>query len=93
MTDLDSGLNKESPSIKRLIQGYFADVHPYWPILHAPTFDTANASHILLASMVVLASWLEGELDHTNLAPLVFEAVTATLLVRNFIPCGLIANN
>ena len=43
--------------------------------------------------MVVLASWLEGELDHMKLAPLVFNAVTATLLVRKRFPCGLIEHD
>ena len=79
--DLHSCLNKESLATKRLIQVYFAEIHPYWPILHAPTFDTANASHVLLGSMIMLASWLEGEPDHMKLAPLVFDAVIATLLV------------
>ncbi|KAK3169090.1 hypothetical protein OEA41_005538 [Lepraria neglecta] len=81
VTDLHSCLNEESLATKRLIQVYFAETHPYWPILHAPTFDIANASHVLLGSMIVLASWLEGEPDHMKLAPLVFDAVTATLLV------------
>ena len=81
VTDQHSCLNKESLATKRLIQVYFAEIHPYWPILHAPTFDTANASHVLLGSMIVLASWLEGEPDHMKLAPLVFDAVIATLRV------------
>ena len=89
-TDLHSCLNRESLATKRLIQVYFAEIHPYWPVLHAPTFNTANAPDVLLGSMIVLASWLEGELDHMKLAPLVFDAVTTTLLVRNCFPCGLI---
>jgi Fungal specific transcription factor domain len=92
-TGLHGSLNKESMATKRLIQVYFAEVHPYWPILHAPTFDTANASHVLVGSMIVLASWLEGEPDHMKVAPLVFDAVTATLLVRDCFPCGLIEND
>lgn len=82
-TDLHSCLSRESLATKRLIQLYFAEIHPYWPILHAPTFNTANASDVLLGSVIVLASWLEGELDHMKLAPLVFDAVTATLLESN----------
>ena len=81
--DLYSCLDRASPVTKRLIQVYFSEIHPFWPILHAPTFDTceASASHVLLGSMIMLASWLEGEQDHTMLAPLVFDAVTSTLLV------------
>ncbi len=93
VTDLQACLNKESLATKRLVQVYFAEIHLYWPILHAPTFDTANASHVLLGSMIVLASWLEGELDHMKLAPLVFDAVTATLLVRHYFSCGLIEDD
>lgn len=90
VTDLHSCLNDESLTIKRLIQVYFAEIHPYWPLLHAPTFDTANASRVLLGSMVMLASWLKGELDHMSFAPLVFDAVTATLLVQDCFPYALV---
>lgn len=81
--DLYSYLHKESPETERLLQLYFSEVHPYWPILHAPTFNTcgASASYVLLGSMLLLASWLEGGHDHAKLAALVFDAVTATILV------------
>ena len=91
LPDLRSYLNQESLGAGRRVQIYFAEFHPSWPILHAPTFDIENVSQPLLASMVMLASWLEGRQDHMNLAPLVFDAVTATLMVRNCLPCGLIA--
>ena len=91
LPDLRSYLNQESLGAGRHVQTYFADFHPSWPILHAPSFDIENVSHLLLGSMVMLASWLEGRQDHMNLAPLVFDAVTATLLVRKCLPCGLIA--
>lgn len=81
VTDLHSCINKDSLATKRLVQVYFAEIHPYWPILHAPTFETANASHVLLGSMILLAGRLKGELNHMKLAPLVFDAVTATLQV------------
>ena len=92
MTALDSWLNTESLATKRLVQVYFTQIHPYWPILHASTFDPANASSVLLGSVIMLASWLAGELDHMKLAPHVFNAVTATLLVRNYFPSGPIGN-
>lgn len=80
VTNLQSVLNNGSLATKSLIQLYFVEMHPYWPLLHAPTFDVANTSHLLLGSMVVLSSWLNRELDHMKLAPLVFDAVTAALL-------------
>lgn len=87
--DLHSYLNQESLGTGRLVQTYFADFHPYWPILHAPSFDIGNTSHLLLGSVVLLASWLEGRHDHRKIAPLVFDAITATLLVRNCLTLGL----
>ena len=85
VTDLYSYFDKESEASKRSIQVYFAEIHPYWPLLHAPTFDTAPnpASCVLLGSMILLASWLEGEPTHIKLAPLVFDAVKAAILVGN----------
>lgn len=88
VTDLHRCLDKESLATKRLVEVYFAEIHPYWPILHAPTFETANASYVLLGSMILLAGRLESELDHAKLAPLVFDAVAATLQVRNRSSCG-----
>jgi hypothetical protein len=83
VSDLHGCLNKDTPASARLIQTYFAELHQYWPILHAPTFDTTKAPDVLLGSIVMLASWLEGEPDHMKLAPLVFDAVAANLLVRD----------
>ncbi|MCJ1390051.1 hypothetical protein MMC18_002909 [Xylographa bjoerkii] len=80
---LHNWLNKEPLTTKWFTQVYFSKIHPYWPILHAPTFDPENVSHVLLGSMVVLSSWLKGDLYHTKLAPLVFDAVTATLRESN----------
>jgi hypothetical protein len=84
VSDLHGYLNKDTPANARLIQTYFAELHQYWPILHAPSFDTTKVPDVLLGSIVMLASWLEGELAHMELAPLVFDAVTANLLVRDF---------
>jgi hypothetical protein len=83
ISDLHGCLTKDTPASARLIQTYFAELHQYWPILHAPTFDPTKAPDVLLGSIVMLASWLEGEPDHMKLAPLVFDAVTANLLVRD----------
>lgn len=40
-----------------------------------PTFEVDNAPIILLASMVMLASWLEGGPEHQKLAPVVYDEV------------------
>ncbi|KAL8846240.1 MAG: hypothetical protein Q9221_008653 [Calogaya cf. arnoldii] len=80
IADLQDGLTRDSQATKQLVQLFFLTIHPHWPILHAPTFKIENASHVLLASILMLASWLQDQSDHVKLAPLVFDAVTATLL-------------
>lgn len=82
IADLQNGLTRDSQATKQLVQVFFSAIHPHWPILHAPTFKIEDASHDLLGSMLMLASWLQDLSDHVELAPLVFDAVTATLLVR-----------
>ncbi|KAL8998271.1 MAG: hypothetical protein Q9188_006136 [Gyalolechia gomerana] len=80
IADLQKGLTRGSLATEQLVQVFFSAIHPHWPILHAPTFKIEDASHELLGSMLMLASWLQGHSDHEVLAPLVFDAVTATLL-------------
>lgn len=82
IADLQNGLPRDSQATKQLVQVFFSAIHPHWPILHAPTFKIEDASHDLLGAMLMLASWLQDLPDHVELAPLVFDAVTATLLVR-----------
>lgn len=82
IADLQNSLKRDSQATKQLVQVFFSAIHPHWPILHAPTFKIEDASHVLLGSMLMLASWLQDLSDHVELAPLVFDAVTATLLVR-----------
>ena len=81
IADLQNGLTRDSQATKQLVQVFFSAIHPHWPILHAPTFKIEDASHDLLGSMLMLASWLQDLPDHVELAPLVIDAVTATLLV------------
>ncbi len=80
--DLQNGLTRDSQATKQLVQLFFSAIHKHWPILHAPTFKIEDVSHELLGSMLMLASWLQDSSDHVELAPLIFDAVTATLLVQ-----------
>jgi len=82
IADLENSLTRDSQATKQLVQVFFSAIHPHWPILHAPTFMIEDASHHLLGSMLMLASWLQDRSDHVKLAPLVFDTVTATLLVQ-----------
>ncbi|KAI4276904.1 MAG: hypothetical protein L6R38_005556 [Xanthoria sp. 2 TBL-2021] len=71
--DLHDFLSNEPTVTKRLLEVYFADVQPCWPILHPPTFDAGEVESVLIGSMVLLATWLEGNSDHMRLASFVFE--------------------
>ena len=79
--DLHSFISKDPLVIQSLIDVYFVKVHPHWPILHVPTFDVTKTSQVLLGSMLMLATWLEDDPNHVDLVPLVYDAVTSTLLV------------
>jgi hypothetical protein len=81
VVDLRRYLNQNPARVEKLLRVYFTDLHPYWPVLHAPTFDPRSASPVLLGSMVMLASWLEGDPDHVKLASLVFDGIAAARLV------------
>ncbi|KAI0377199.1 hypothetical protein F5Y04DRAFT_264867 [Hypomontagnella monticulosa] len=74
--DLDNSFDKDSPATKRLLELFFSEIHPYWAILHEPTFEVEETQPILLAAMVMLASWLEDGPEHQVLAPVIFEEVT-----------------
>ncbi|KAH8900009.1 hypothetical protein GQ53DRAFT_740986 [Thozetella sp. PMI_491] len=76
-------VNRHSPAMAKLIEVYFAEVHPYWTILHAPTFDINSVSDTLLAAMAMLASWLQNGLEHVELAPSVFNEVMTVHLQSN----------
>lgn len=51
-----------------------------------PTFEVDNAPIILLASMVMLASWLEGGPEHQKLAPVVYDEVNRIRMVWKIEP-------
>ncbi|KAI1763524.1 hypothetical protein GGR53DRAFT_497427 [Hypoxylon sp. FL1150] len=66
-------LNKDLPTTRRLVDLFISEIHPYWAILHTPTFKIYETPSVLIASMVMLASWLENGAEHRELAPILFE--------------------
>ncbi|KAI1771486.1 hypothetical protein F4818DRAFT_429225 [Hypoxylon cercidicola] len=66
-------LNRCIPTTRRLVGQFFAEIHPYWAILHTPTFEISRTPSVLIASMVMLASWLENGDEHRELAPALYE--------------------
>ena len=43
--------------------------------------------------MMMLASWLDGKQGHVKLAPLVFDEIIATFLVRTSLPPSMLVAN
>lgn len=80
--DLRGYLECEPEAVRRLIEVYFAEIHPCWPILHASSFDAEKAPHLLIGSMVILAGWLKNETGHAKLVSHVLDEASATLNVR-----------
>jgi hypothetical protein len=74
-TELQMHLDTMLPSMEYLVDAYFTKVHPYWPILHAPTFSVKNVSYILLGSIALLADWVDGSSQHEALAGVMFEVL------------------
>ncbi|KAL7619791.1 hypothetical protein AAE478_010334 [Parahypoxylon ruwenzoriense] len=81
--DLHTIFDRGSPTTTRLIDLFFSEIHQYWPILHAPTFERESSPTILLASMVMLASWLESGPEHQKLASVVLDEVARAQMVRD----------
>ncbi|KAK7989613.1 hypothetical protein PG990_006476 [Apiospora arundinis] len=78
-----AGLNKAVLGKGETIDTYFAKVHPFWPIFHAPSFKVDETSDILLASMTMLVNWLEGGSEHCQWYTNIFETATASHVLMN----------
>lgn len=61
---------RNSAFVQRLVAAFFDQVHPFWPILHVPTFNTENhiIPDVLIMTMIMLANFAQGGNDHVNLA-------------------------
>ncbi|KAK0610606.1 fungal-specific transcription factor domain-containing protein [Bombardia bombarda] len=70
-------------AMPELVVVYFERIHPYWPILHAPTFDLGTTSDLLVASMAILSGWALGRDAHKELAPHVFREVMAATELKS----------
>jgi hypothetical protein len=81
METLKMWMRKGASKIPQLLSVYFSRFHPLWPILHAPTFSEQTAEPILVAAMVMMASWIEDSSYHESLAPLVVD-----ILIEKWLP-------
>ncbi|KAI0161450.1 hypothetical protein GGR57DRAFT_498956 [Xylariaceae sp. FL1272] len=62
---------------------YFSRVHQIWPVLDARKFAPEDCPDILLAVIVLLASWLEATEEHSALAPILFDKILDMQLLSN----------
>ncbi|RYC65796.1 hypothetical protein CHU98_g482 [Xylaria longipes] len=61
---------KNRAATKRRLDVYFAGIHPTWPILQPWIVTASGNPDLLIASVMMLASWLEGDPEHLVLFPL-----------------------
>ncbi|KAL9581047.1 MAG: hypothetical protein Q9212_004136, partial [Teloschistes hypoglaucus] len=83
---LSEYLQREPMVTKRLLQLYFAQVHPHWPILHAPISNAAETSDVLIGAMTILALVIESNSEHVKLASMVIANLEQVLHVLVNVP-------
>jgi hypothetical protein len=55
------------PNIRRLLEVFWSEWHPHWPVIHKPTFDPSNTPVTLLASMMLIGCCTSTDIsDHNN---------------------------
>ncbi|KAK4198768.1 fungal-specific transcription factor domain-containing protein [Triangularia verruculosa] len=72
----------DEPTTYFLLEIYFTEIHPYWPILHVSTFNIGTASELLLGSVLALASWITGREEHKTFVPALYEDALAATRVN-----------
>ncbi|KAI1740619.1 hypothetical protein F4680DRAFT_418644 [Xylaria scruposa] len=80
---LSEYIDKHRATIERRLSVYFTGIHPTWPLLQPSTVTACGSPALLLASIMMLASWLEGDLEHLTLFPLVFDEIVERQLGPN----------
>ncbi|TGJ87300.1 hypothetical protein E0Z10_g1443 [Xylaria hypoxylon] len=74
---------KDPAAMRRRLDIYFTNIHPSWPILQPSTITASGSPSLLLASIMMLASWLEGDLDHLELFTLASDEIAEIQLSVN----------
>ncbi|KAI0878756.1 hypothetical protein GGS24DRAFT_496470 [Hypoxylon argillaceum] len=74
---------RDPPATQRRLVIYYNEIHPSWPILQPSMVMTTRSPALLIASIMMLASWLEGDLEHLELFPLVLEEIAERQLDPN----------
>ncbi|KAI0402341.1 hypothetical protein F4802DRAFT_617868 [Xylaria palmicola] len=74
---------KDCAALERRLDAFFARIHPTWPVLQPAMVTASGSPELLVASIVMLVSWLEGDMDHVALSPLVFNEILESHLGPN----------
>ncbi|KAI0452605.1 hypothetical protein F5B21DRAFT_482959 [Xylaria acuta] len=82
-TKLREYVMKNRATMGRRLPVYFARIHPTWPILRPSLAGTCGSPDLLVASIMMLTGWLEGDQEHLALFPLVFDEIVERHLGPN----------
>ncbi|PSR84008.1 hypothetical protein BD289DRAFT_434882 [Coniella lustricola] len=77
-SSLSDFIAKNTDLFSRLTLIFFKDIHPYWPILHEPTFDIKDAPDLLVATLAMLASWSLGGTEYNILKQHILKEILIT---------------
>ncbi|KAF2964793.1 hypothetical protein GQX73_g8777 [Xylaria multiplex] len=74
---------QDPATVQRRLGIYFTEIHPIWPILHPSSITASESPSLLITSITMLASWLEGDLDHLGLFTSALDEITEIQLSIN----------
>lgn len=74
---------RDPAATERRLGVYWAEIHPTWPVLQPSAVTESASPSLLIASMAMLVSWLEGDADHLELFPLILDEIAERQLGPN----------
>ncbi|KAI0911024.1 hypothetical protein F4823DRAFT_623826 [Ustulina deusta] len=67
---------QDTASVRRRLDIYFTKIHPSWPILQPSMITVSGSPDPLITSIMMLASWLEGDRDHLALFNIALDEIS-----------------
>ncbi len=67
---------QDPASVRRRLDIYFTKIHPSWPILQPSMITVSGSPDPLITSIMMLASWLEGDRDHLALFNIALDEIS-----------------
>ncbi|KAI0112168.1 hypothetical protein GGR51DRAFT_568978 [Nemania sp. FL0031] len=74
---------RDPEATQRRLSVYYTGIHPIWPILQPSTVTASRSPGLLIAAIMMLASWIEGDLDHLELFPHILDEIMERQLDPN----------